>query len=195
LLASSMSPQCHESMDSSFLPVPYHTMDSMEPNYSDRPNHNRTQTATMARSWLLFVVLVLLLQHVECFFYSKTHHASMLRTFRLHSIEDIASDAAFTTATASSSTICVVDFQKSKCKPCIKVAPLFSSLSEKYSSNVRFYKVDADSSSEALGILKANGIRSVPTFQIWNKGALVDTVQGAHIDEVEEILLGLLGKQ
>ena len=53
---------------------------------------------------------------------------------------------------------------------------------------MQFYKIDADSSTEALAMIKANGIRSVPTFHVWNSGIRVDTVQGAHIDEVEAIL-------
>ena len=145
---------------------------------------------------LLLAVLGLLTNRVACFFGAKSLDASILRTFKLRSIADIASEDAFAAATAAGNTITVIDFQKSKCKPCIKVAPLYTSLSEKYAEkNIRFYKVDADSSSEALGILKANGVRSVPTFQVWNEGTLIDTVQGAHIDEVEEILISILAKQ
>ncbi len=146
---------------------------------------------------LLLVALLLLFKNVECFLnaFTRDMKQPIARIFKLRSIVDIVSEEAFKEATASANTISVVDFQKSKCKPCIKVAPLYISLAEKYTENARFYKVDADSSPEALGILKANGVRSVPTFQIWNKGALVDTVQGAHIDEVEEILLGLFAKQ
>lgn len=53
---------------------------------------------------------------------------------------------------------------------------------------VQFYKIDADTSADALAMLKANGIRSVPTFHIWNGGIRIETVQGAHIDEVEAVL-------
>ena len=150
----------------------------------------------MRLALLLLAALGLYINRVACYFYANSLNASILRTFKLRSIADIASDDAFAAATAAENTISVIDFQKSKCKPCIKVAPLFASLSEKYiEKNIRFYKVDADSSAEALGILKANGVRSVPTFQVWNKGALINTVQGAHIDEVEEILIDLLAKQ
>lgn len=34
-------------------------------------------------------------------------------------------------------------------------------------------------------MMKVQGIRSVPTFHIWNAGVRIDTIQGAHIDEVE----------
>jgi len=83
----------------------------------------------------------------------------------------------------------VIDFQKSKCKPCIRVAPEYEALAEKYKGTARFFKVDADSSAEALALMKANGIRSVPTFQVWKGGELVDSIQGAHLDELEESLV------
>ncbi len=82
----------------------------------------------------------------------------------------------------------IIDFQKSQCKPCIKVAPAYEALAVKYESKAKFYKVDADSSKDALAVLKANGIRSVPTFHVWKNGAFVDSVQGAHVDELEEMI-------
>ena len=89
----------------------------------------------------------------------------------------------------------IVDFQKSQCKPCIRIAPEFEKLAEKYEQTVSFYKVDADSSKEALGLLKQEGVRSVPTFQIYFAGEKVDRVQGAHLDQVEEILEGILNSK
>ena len=34
-------------------------------------------------------------------------------------------------------------------------------------------------------MMKHNGVRSVPTFHIWNGGNRIDTIQGAHVDDVE----------
>eukprot|EP01036_Dinobryon_divergens_P028200 gene28200-37104_t len=67
----------------------------------------------------------------------------------------------------------------------MKIEPLFNELSEKYAAQVEFYKVDADTSSTALAMMKHNGVRSVPTFHIWNSGSRIDTIQGAHVDDVE----------
>lgn len=89
----------------------------------------------------------------------------------------------------------VVDFQKSQCKPCIRIAPEFDALAVKYDSQVNFYKVDADTSKEALGLLKQEGVRSVPTFQVYFNGEKVDRVQGAHIDQLETILTGILNSK
>ena len=88
----------------------------------------------------------------------------------------------------------VIDFQKSGCKPCIKAAPLYEALSVKYDGKAKFFKVDADSSKEALALMKTNGVRSVPTFHVWVAGTRIDTIQGAHVDEVESLLVSELKK-
>ena len=85
-------------------------------------------------------------------------------------------------------------FQKSKCAPCLKVAPLYEALAKRYEGKARFFKVDADSSPEALSVMKANGIRSVPTFHVWRLGTRIDSIQGSHIDEVEALIEGELKK-
>jgi thioredoxin 1 len=100
---------------------------------------------------------------------------------------------AITTKNTSPEPV-IIDYQKSKCKPCMKVAPLFEDLAKKYEGRARFYKVDADSSPEALSVMKANGIRSVPTFHIWRLGTRIDSIQGAHVDEVEALIEGELQK-
>ena len=103
-------------------------------------------------------------------------------------INPIQNTDEFNTLINESNGIVIVDFQKSKCTPCQKVAPLFQALAEKYEGKLTCYKVDADSSKDALAVLKANSIRSVPTFHLFKDGKLVDSVQGAHLDELEELL-------
>ena len=103
-------------------------------------------------------------------------------------ISPILSNAEFEgiTTKSESNNLAIIDFQKSACKPCIRIAPAYEALSEKYDGLVKFYKVDADTSKEALQIMKVNGIRSVPTFQIWLGQKQINSIQGAHLDEVEE---------
>ena len=36
--------------------------------------------------------------------------------------------------------------------------------------------------------MKSMGVRSVPTFHVWAAGEKIDSVQGAHVDEVEYLL-------
>lgn len=120
-----------------------------------------------------------------------------LQNTRLQSIGNILTPEEFESITTKSTTNvpCVIDFQKSECKPCKKIAPDYEALSVKYDGKVNFFKIDADTSKEALSLMKANGIKSVPTFHVWVGGNKVDTVQGAHLDEVEEILVIELNKQ
>lgn len=82
----------------------------------------------------------------------------------------------------------VVDFKKSKCTPCIKVQPHYLELSNKYDNKVEFYSVDADECTEGRAIMKVQGIRSVPTFHIYKGGERTESIQGTHIDEVEEAI-------
>lgn len=115
----------------------------------------------------------------------------------LQSISNILTPEEFEAITtmSTSNVPCVIDFQKSECKPCKKIAPDYEALSEKYEGKASFFKIDADTSKAALALMKANGIKSVPTFHVWVAGVKVDTVQGAHLDEVEETILIELGKQ
>ena len=86
----------------------------------------------------------------------------------------------------------VIDFQKSKCGPCMKIAPDLEKMADKYAGKVDFFKVDADKSKEALKLMKTQGIRAVPTFHIWFKGEKIDTISGARIDELDQSLFGTL---
>ena len=110
--------------------------------------------------------------------------------FRLYDIKSITNKEQLDAITINSTSNApvVIDFQKSACKPCVRIAPQYLELSIKYESSVNFYKVDADSSQDALMLLKQVGIRSVPTFQIWCGGRRIDEIRGAHIDEVEDVI-------
>jgi thioredoxin 1 len=111
-------------------------------------------------------------------------------------IMDILSNEAFENVTLKSHSKhpIVIDFQKSQCKPCKRIAPAFEALSMKYRDKVEFYKIDADSSKEALVVMRANGIKTVPTFHIWRNQEKIDTIIGAHIDDLENILIDELKK-
>ena len=109
---------------------------------------------------------------------------------QLRAIESLTSQAEFDQVTTQSTSVVpvVIDFQKSACKPCMQAAPLYEALSKAYDGQAVFYKVDADASKDALALMKAVGIRSVPTFHVWRGGKKIDSIQGAHVNEVEEVL-------
>lgn len=117
---------------------------------------------------------------------------SLQSVFAIYAIVEIKSNEDFeyyvSKPVEGKEKYAVVDFQKSKCRPCIKVAPLFIALSETYSENSNFYKVDSDSWPQALSLMRDNGVRSVPTFQIWKDGAKLHSVQGTNLEEIEKFL-------
>jgi thioredoxin-like negative regulator of GroEL len=93
----------------------------------------------------------------------------------------------------------VIDFQKSKCKPCLRIAPDFAKMAELYGGAVQFAKVDADESRDhykaAVSMMKGNSIRAVPSFQVWRDGEKVDHVSGAHLDQLENIIRAVLKEE
>lgn len=106
-------------------------------------------------------------------------------------IEPLSSMSEFEAAGAAAGVVVVVDFQKSQCKPCMRIAPQFSAMSDAYAASgapVRFYKVDADTCSEALAMMRTLQIRSVPTFYVFSDGQQVDIICGAHIDDLEDLV-------
>lgn len=143
---------------------------------------------------MFFVCSLLWLISLIYFAHGYVHFRSSVKvkspSTRAYSVQSINNADEFDLATLKSiNTIpSVIDFQKSKCKPCIRVAPEYEQLSKKYAGRVNFYKVDADTSKEALAILKSQGIRSVPTFHLWANGSQVSNIQGAHLDELEDEL-------
>lgn len=148
--------------------------------------------------YLIFCILIGLTAFVNCYlpFSGKSILVPKPYKFRSLSLSDIESihngeQYSQITLEESKEMPLVIDFQKSQCKPCKRIAPEFEALAVKYSSSIKFYKVDADSSKDALAVLKSAGIRSVPSFHIWKDGAIKESIQGAHMDELEEILNSL----
>jgi thioredoxin 1 len=136
-----------------------------------------------------YIAALLLCSLFSCVlaFLPRPLHLPSFRT-SLAAIGDIKSQRELDDVTIrGGSSPVIIDFQKSACKPCIRIAPQFLEMSEKY-SQVQFYKVDADSSREALDLLKGNNVRSVPTFQLWRCGKKIDDVRGAHLDDVTYLI-------
>ncbi|EDN10635.1 thioredoxin [Histoplasma capsulatum] len=79
----------------------------------------------------------------------------------------------------SSSSIVVVDFYADWCGPCKVIAPIFESLSNKFSSptKISFAKVDVDSNQE---LAASYGVSAMPTFLIFNNGAVAHSIRGAN---------------
>ena len=74
----------------------------------------------------------------------------------------------------------VVDFFATWCGPCKALAPIYESVSEKF-TDVTFCKIDVDENMEAAVSMKVMG---VPTIVFINRGEVVDRTTG-YMDEDE----------
>ena len=66
------------------------------------------------------------------------------------------------------------------------ISPVFETLSDdERFGHIGFYKVDTDAQEE---IAQEVGIRAMPTFAVFIKGAKIDEVTGAHPPSLEKML-------
>merc|ERR1712216_904549 len=87
-------------------------------------------------------------------------------------------------ASAGDDKLVVIDYSTTWCGPCKVVAPKFEEMSTKYTDAI-FAKCVGDSSPDATKLMKREGIRSVPAFHFWKKGAKVEVIAGANVQAVE----------
>ena len=85
----------------------------------------------------------------------------------------------------------VINFSKTSCKPCLKLAPAYEKLAEDLADKVDFYKIDADTFGFwATSVFKKEGIRSTPTCKVYCRGDSVDKVN--NMDDLEDTVNGVL---
>lgn len=66
------------------------------------------------------------------------------------------------------------------------ISPVFEALSELAEfANVGFYKVDVDAQEQ---ISQEVGIRAMPTFALFHKGAKIDEVVGADRNKLQSVI-------
>lgn len=80
--------------------------------------------------------------------------------------------------------ILIVDFWASWCGPCVKIAPWFKEMSEKYKETAVFAKVDVDENSETS---EKYEISCMPTFKAFYDGEIFETVEGADKQSLEKL--------
>lgn len=83
----------------------------------------------------------------------------------------------------------IVDFFATWCPPCRMIGPVFEEMSKEYGTKVSFLKLDVD---EVRTVAQKCGIGSMPTFQGYYKGTLVDQVIGADKVKLEALIQRLI---
>ncbi|GMH90231.1 hypothetical protein TrVE_jg12085 [Triparma verrucosa] len=105
---------------------------------------------------------------------------SVITVKDLASVESIIAD--------NSDALIVMDFTASWCGPCKMIAPFYHELSSKYGS-VIFLSVDVDVCPDVA----ANyDVSAMPTFVFLKGGEVVDRLQGANGERLEEMVKGLM---
>ncbi|XP_041077379.1 thioredoxin-like [Polyodon spathula] len=83
------------------------------------------------------------------------------------------------------SKLVIVDFTATWCGPCKMISPIFESLAEQH-KDVVFLKVDVD---DAQDVAEMCNVSSMPTFQFFKNGQMVEEFSGANKDKLQETLL------
>jgi len=69
----------------------------------------------------------------------------------------------------------LVDFWATWCGPCLAMAPVVDAVADKYDGKVKVVKIDVDENRTIAG---KYGVRSIPTFAVFNSGDVVDKMIG-----------------
>ncbi|KAG0041810.1 hypothetical protein BGZ83_001277 [Gryganskiella cystojenkinii] len=78
----------------------------------------------------------------------------------------------------------IVDFYADWCGPCKVIAPKFEKFSTE-TEDVTFVKVNVDNLEE---VSQTAGIRAMPTFQTYHKGAKVGELLGADLNKLKALI-------
>lgn len=94
-------------------------------------------------------------------------------------IAHIRSRADFKTHVLDAPGICLVDLFSNRCPPCRVLAPIISSLADKYAGRVSACKVDVD---RLPAVAQRYGVRAIPTVLIISNGKEVRRLVGLRTE-------------
>ncbi|MDR0960764.1 MAG: thioredoxin [Propionibacteriaceae bacterium] len=84
-------------------------------------------------------------------------------------------DATFETEVLKADLPVLVDYWADWCGPCKQLSPAIEDLAKTYDGKVKFCKIDTN---ENLGVASSQGIRTLPTLQIYHQGVVVNALVG-----------------
>lgn len=70
----------------------------------------------------------------------------------------------------------VIDFWAPWCGPCVNFAPVYESVAQERSGQIRFLKVNTEAEPELSARFR---IRSIPTIMVFKQGQMADMLNGA----------------
>lgn len=103
-------------------------------------------------------------------------------------VGEISSESEFNDALSKAGEgLVVIDYSTSWCGPCKVIAPKFAEFSDQFPA-AAFYNVIGDSSADANKLMSKQGIRAVPTFQLWKGSTKICEISGAKAAALEEAI-------
>ncbi len=104
----------------------------------------------------------------------------------------IASKADWVAKVEKSTKLTIVKFFAPWCSHCVKMAPIFQALAEKYGNQCNFYEVNSDASQD---LVQEHSIESFPTFKMFDvTGKKIGEIDGSTSQEKFETVLESLLK-
>ena len=99
-----------------------------------------------------------------------------------------ANDQTFSTEIKDGSGL--VDFWATWCPPCRVLAPIFDDLSQEFSGQVKFVKLDVDKAPKTSGLYK---ITAIPTLILFKDGKQIEKwVGGISKEKLRELIKNAL---
>eukprot|EP00439_Symbiodinium_sp_Y106_P017995 s6918_g2.t1 len=103
-----------------------------------------------------------------------------------NAVEDVATiqelDDAIARTAQGEPNVLIVGFSTTWCGPCKLMDPKVKELSEIFEAKATFLKVMGDKAAEGMQIMKREGVRTVPLYQIYKDGQKVGSVSGADAE-------------
>ena len=86
-------------------------------------------------------------------------------------------DQNFEAEVLNSDKPAIIDFWAEWCAPCRQIAPIIKELAAEYGDQVKIVKMDIEANPSTPG---KYGVRAIPTILAFQKGQVVEQLQGAR---------------